>query len=242
VTSDVSVDVWALDSDPIELLLARYSASAIKGGLIDYAEIRASLLFRDFTIYSVPIDVPPSIFAIPVLSKDWEKSEKLASGIIFVGLLPIELQLLVEAQLQAGISAKNDGNELILSASSPEAELLLVGRARVSAAGVEVGPQIAGGILSAGFYSDAKTGFIPDSDDARALFEVKPRVKSIYLKVGAYVKISKLKWCKKWGVPYPCGIEERDRKDFWFYDSDGALFDKEWTLVDKEAVLRAPAN
>tara|TARA_R110001592_G_scaffold337300_1_gene623433 strand:+ start:17977 stop:19860 length:1884 start_codon:yes stop_codon:yes gene_type:complete len=242
IFSDVGLNVWALDSDPVEFMIARWSASTVKGGTIDYAEMRASLLFHGLTIYSLPIDVPPTFVPISVVDKKWEDSESLATGIIYIGIVPIELKLLVDAQLGAGISVENTGQELIVSGTSPAAELLLVGQARVSVLGVKVGPQVAGGILSAGFFSNAKAGFEPDSDNARALFEVKPHIKAIYMKVGVYIEVSKFEWCTVWWspLPYPCGIKENDRTDFWLYESDGALYDKEWTLIEKEAVLLVP--
>jgi hypothetical protein len=62
--------------------------------------------------------------------------------------------------------------------------------------------------------------------------ELKNDLDVISGKFGLYAKTVGVKWCKKWGIPYPCGKKET-KYDLWLYQTK-SVYNKSWTLYSKE--------
>ncbi|MBE1299513.1 MAG: hypothetical protein GJ680_06365 [Alteromonadaceae bacterium] len=63
-------------------------------------------------------------------------------------------------------------------------------------------------------------------------FELTDDIDVISGRFGLFAEVSGIKWCKKWGIPYPCGTKKTTYY-LWFYQTP-SVFQKSWTIFSKE--------
>jgi hypothetical protein len=63
-------------------------------------------------------------------------------------------------------------------------------------------------------------------------FEITDDIDVISGKLGLFADVKGVKWCKKWGIPYPCGSKTTTYY-LWLYQTP-SVFQKSWTLFSKE--------
>ena len=169
--------------------------------------------------------------------KSWEEERTLAKAKFTVGPIPMT----VEAGINGSV-----GFELVIGYAL--SELYANGDifsanfggfaeggidAVVASAGVTVELTIIDNVLA--MESSAELGLLEDG-------QVNPRVDYSFAltddidvisgRFGLYAKVSGIKWCKQWGIPYPCGTKTTTYY-LWFYQTP-SVYNKSWTIFSKE--------
>jgi hypothetical protein len=67
-------------------------------------------------------------------------------------------------------------------------------------------------------------------------FELTDEIDIISGRFGLFADVRGVKWCKKWGIPYPCG-KKTNRYYLWLYQTP-SVFSKNWTLYSKDGSVK----
>jgi len=172
--------------------------------------------------------------------RSWNKEKALAKSTFFLGPVPVTLSSGVEGNfgisLSATLSVNPDNPILSTDNNLPDMNFDIYASAGVGGFGFSAGPVAALTLIDdiLNVYASATLSYNSNTDQlltGTLTTKVKNDMKTIYGKFGLYVKYRTAKWCKKWGVPYPCGTKKK-KKYKWYYKTK-ALYDKKATLLNK---------
>ena len=169
--------------------------------------------------------------------KSWEERKVLASTRFTVGPIPVKVEAGVEGDVglalevgyqNAALSAEGDifstdfgafadgGVDLLVASAGVEAELTLIDDVLSLESSVDLSP----------IFSHKRIDYAIDLTD---------EIDVISGRFGIFAELSGIKWCKKFGIPYPCG-SKKTRYDLWLYQTP-SVFQKEWTLYGKSGSI-----
>lgn len=169
--------------------------------------------------------------------KSWEEERILAQAKFTVGPIPIT----VSAGIEGGV-----GFELTLgyalSELYSEGDIFSANFGGFATGGVDLG-LVAGGVIVQINILDNVLAL--ESSAELALLEdgvVNPRVDYSFLltddidaisgQFGLYADVRSIKWCKKFFIPYPCGIKTNTFY-LWLYQTP-SVFEKQWVILSAE--------
>ncbi|PCK32240.1 hypothetical protein [Pseudoalteromonas piscicida] len=168
--------------------------------------------------------------------KSWEEEKVLAQARFTIGPIPMNVEAGVDGNLGFGLTV---GYNAELYA---EGELFTVGFGAFGRGGINIGLASAGvqailTLIDNVFSLESNAGFaLASNDNSRPhiyyALDLKNDLDVISGKFGLYAETIGVKWCKKWGIPYPCG-KKTNRYDLWLYQTN-SVFNKSWTLYSKE--------
>ena len=172
--------------------------------------------------------------------KNWYKENDFFHTRLFVGPVPINFSTGAKGgvgfRLDVGVT-----DRLSVYGRFPHMELGLYGRGGVDLAAVEAGVEVNGNLadvdcaataeatlnLAAGVNTQAQ--LLNAGINTEAFYDVS----LLSARVGIYAIFPKVKWCKKWGVSYPCGVGYDKPLYLWLLESP-AGYRKQATLVHKD--------
>jgi hypothetical protein len=172
---------------------------------------------------------------------DWYKENDFFHGRVFIVGVPINFS----TGAKGGIGYKfNLGltDKLYVNGRFPNIDLGIYGRGGIDFVAAEAGVEINGVLAEVDTAATAEVtldilsaGIAAGSSLARAdiLGEFFYMVNILGARIGLYLLIPEVKWCKKWGVSYPCGVKLSRPYYYWFYESPKA-FEKKATLLNKK--------
>lgn len=173
--------------------------------------------------------------------KSWEEERILAQARFTVGPVPVKVSAGIDGQvgfeftIGYALSTLNAGGDLISTSFGGFAnggiDLL------IASAGVTIDINLLDNVLS--MDSSAGLALLDDGElDPRIeySFELTDDIDIISGRFGLYADVRGVKWCKKWGIPYPCG-RKTTTYYLWLYQTP-SVFAKSWTLYSKEGTVR----
>ncbi|MFC3031626.1 hypothetical protein ACFOEE_03690 [Pseudoalteromonas fenneropenaei] len=172
-------------------------------------------------------------------TKSWEEEKVLAKATFSVGPIPMSVQAGVDGSLGFELTVGYNA-ELYAGGDLFSVDFGAFGRGGVDLAIASAGVQADFNLIDNVFNMDSSAGFALVSNDnptphiyyALALTD---DIDVISGKFGLYAETSGIKWCSKWGIPYPCGTKTT-RYDLWLYQTP-SVYQKSWTLLDKEGTV-----
>lgn len=171
--------------------------------------------------------------------KKWEEEKVLASANFMVGPIPVKVEAGVTGNIGFGLTVGYNA-ELYANGDLFSVDLGAFARGGVSAVVASAGVQAALTLINNVFALDSNVGFALVSNDSNKPhiyygISLTDDIDVISGKFGLYAEIAGVKWCKKWGIPYPCGTK-KSRYDLWLYQTP-SLFKKSWTIYDKSGTV-----
>lgn len=169
-------------------------------------------------------------------TKSWEEEKVLAKAKFTIGPVPMSVEAGVEGglgfELVVGYNAELYANGDLFSVNFGA-----FGRGGVDLAVASAGVQAQFNLIDNVFNLDSTAGFSLISNDNTKphiyyALELTDEIDVISGKFGLYAETKGIKWCKKLGIPYPCGINTT-RYDLWLYQTP-SVFSKSWTLYSKD--------
>lgn len=173
--------------------------------------------------------------------KSWDKDQIFATADLYVGPVPLTMETGLRGSygivLSATLSA--DASQPILSLDNdlPTMDFSLYAQAGVGNSIFSAGPIVSLILINEvlNFYNYATMDYTVATDhlnSASTGMTISNDIEAIRGKFGVYVRYPTVKWCKKWGVHYPCGTK-RVQDEKYYYRTD-ALIDKKSTLYDND--------
>jgi hypothetical protein len=167
----------------------------------------------------------------------WEKEKRVARTRFVVGPIPIKVSLYVSGSVDIDFEMGLEDNYLFSENKLPEMDFNLDLDGGVDVIGGEAGVTSRFGIIEEKFQANgyAEFDYLSATDQllsAKLKTHVVNDLEMIRGKFGLYARWRTIKWCKKWGIPYPCGTKKR-KKTIWFYKTK-ALYNKKNTILEKE--------
>lgn len=172
---------------------------------------------------------------------DWYKENDFFHGRIFIVGVPINFSTgakgAIGYKFNLGLTDK-----LYVNGRFPNIDLGIYGRGGIDFVAAEAGVEINGVLAEVDTAATAEVtldilsaGLAAGSSLARAdiLGEFFYMVNILGARIGLYLLIPEVKWCKKWGVSYPCGVKLSRPYYLWLYESPKA-FEKKATLLNKK--------
>ncbi|CCQ12792.1 hypothetical protein PALB_37320 [Pseudoalteromonas luteoviolacea B = ATCC 29581] len=169
-------------------------------------------------------------------TKSWEEEKVLAKANFTIGPIPMSVEAGVNGglgfELTVGYNAELYANGDLFSVNFGA-----FGRGGVDLAVASAGVQAEFNLIDNVFSLDSTAGFSLTSNDNTQphiyyALELSDEIDVISGKFGLYAETKGVKWCKKWGIPYPCGTKVT-RYDLWLYQT-ASVFQKSWTLFSQE--------
>lgn len=230
--SEISMPIYAFKHS-VELfgISDQHSAYVNSPGDTGYAN---SITFMNSVIYS---DEQWADSITISFERSWAKERKFASATFTIGPVPITVATGAEGQIGMMLSGTLNTSNPILESNNnlPDMDFDLYATAGVGGGGFSAGPAISMTIIKdiLNFYASASLTLdgSDNLDTGTISAKIRNDMEAIRGKFGVYVKYRTLKWCKKWGIPYPCGTRKK-KKYKWFYKTR-ALYDKKRTLYNK---------
>lgn len=172
--------------------------------------------------------------------KSWEEERVLAQARFTVGPIPITIKAGVDGSV---------GFELIvgykLSELYANGDIFSTNFGGFANGGVDLGLASAGVVVALKILENvlaldasAELALLDgDQVDPRVdySFELTDDLDVISGRFGLYADVKSVKWCKKWGIPYPCGSKTKTYY-LWFYQTP-SVYKKNWTLFSKEGSI-----
>lgn len=172
--------------------------------------------------------------------KSWEEERILAQARFSVGPIPITIKAGIDGGVGFELTIGYALSELYANGdifstnfggfATGGVDLLLV------EAGVVIDINILDNVLA--LETSAELALLDEgSVDPRVdySFELTDDLDVISGRFGLYAEVTSVKWCKKWGVPYPCGSKETTYY-LWFYQTP-SVYKKSWTIFSKEGSI-----
>jgi hypothetical protein len=168
--------------------------------------------------------------------KKWEEEKVLAHSTFTVGPVPIKVEAGVTGDL--GFELKVGYNaELYAEGDLFHVDFGAFGRGGVDLLAASAGVQAVLTLIDNTFTMESNAGFalLTENNTNPHIeygIELKNDLDVISGKFGLYAETIGVKWCKKWGIPYPCG-KKTSRYDLWLYKTK-SVYNKSWTIYSKE--------
>ncbi|MCF6437654.1 hypothetical protein [Pseudoalteromonas sp. MMG022] len=168
--------------------------------------------------------------------KSWEENKVLAQARFTIGPVPMSVEAGVSGGLGFGLTVGYNA-ELYAEGDLFHVDFGAFGRGGVNLGLVSAGVQAILTLIDNTFAMESKAGFALVSSEVNKPhiyygLELKNDLDVISGKFGLYAETIGVKWCKKWGIPYPCG-KKTSHYDLWLYQTN-SVFNKSWTLYSKE--------
>jgi len=173
--------------------------------------------------------------------KSWNKEDILASADFYIGPVPLTAEAGAEGSfaimLSATLSAVDNTPILSTDNNLPDVDFDLYVSAGVGNSLFSAGPIVTLVILDEllNVYGYATVDYdegLDQLDTGSIGMKITNDIESIKGKFGLYVKYRTVKWCKKWGVPYPCGTKKKKKTKYYYKTK--ALYDKKITLYEND--------
>lgn len=171
--------------------------------------------------------------------KKWEEEKVLARATFTVGPIPIKVEAGVDGNL--GFELKVGYNaELYAEGDLFHVDFGAFGRGGVDLLAASAGVQAEFTLIDNTFAMESNAGFALLTDDNTKPhiyygIELKNDLDVISGKFGLYAETIGIKFCKAWGVPYPCG-KKTNHYDLWLYKTK-SVFKKSWTIYSKDGQI-----
>lgn len=171
---------------------------------------------------------------------DWYKENDFFHGRVFVMGVPVNFSTgakgAIGYKFNLGLT-----DRLYVNGRFPNLDLGVYGRGGVDLVAAEAGIEINGVLAevdtaaTAEVSLDLLTAGAGGSTLAKAeiLGEFFYLVNILSARIGLYLLIPEVKWCKKWKISYPCGVKLSRPYYLWLWDSP-KVFEKEATLLNKK--------
>lgn len=168
--------------------------------------------------------------------KKWEQERVLAKAKFTVGPVPMSVEAGVDGNLGFELTVGYNA-ELYAEGDLFHVDFGAFGRGGVDLLVASAGVQADFNLIDNTFKLESNAGFALASTGNKAPhiyygLELKNDLDVISGKFGLYAETKGVKWCKKWGIPYPCGTK-RTKYDLWLYQTR-SVYNKSWTLYSKE--------
>ncbi|KZN54470.1 hypothetical protein [Pseudoalteromonas luteoviolacea] len=168
--------------------------------------------------------------------KKWEEDKVIAQATFTVGPIPIKVEAGVTGNLGFELTVGYNA-ELYAEGDLFHVDFGAFGRGGVNLLVASAGVQAILTLIDNTFAMESNAGFAlltNDNTNPHIYYgiELKNDLDVISGKFGLYAETYGVKWCKKWGIPYPCG-KKTTRYDLWLYQTN-SVFDKSWTIYSKE--------
>ena len=168
--------------------------------------------------------------------KKWEENKVLAQARFTIGPGPRSVEAGVNGSLGFELTVGYNA-ELYAEGDLFHVDFGAFGRGGIDLALVSAGVQAILTLIDNTFALESNAGFALVSSGNKNPhiyygIELKNDLDVISGKFGLYAKTVGVKWCKKWGIPYPCGKKET-KYDLWLYQTK-SVYNKSWTLYSKE--------
>ncbi|QPB84323.1 hypothetical protein CWC22_015555 [Pseudoalteromonas rubra] len=168
--------------------------------------------------------------------KSWEEEKVLAQARFTIGPVPMSVEAGVTGSLGFELTVGYNA-ELYAEGDLFHVDFNAFGRGGVNLGLVSAGIQAILILIDNTFAMESNAGFALVSNGNKAPhiyygLELKNDLDVISGKFGLYAETIGVKWCKKWGIPYPCG-KKTHRYDLWLYQTP-SVYNKSWTLYSKE--------
>ncbi|KAF7787903.1 hypothetical protein PRUB_a2425 [Pseudoalteromonas rubra] len=168
--------------------------------------------------------------------KSWEEEKVLAQARFTIGPVPMSVEAGVTGSLGFELTVGYNA-ELYAEGDLFHVDFNAFGRGGVNLGLVSAGIQAILTLIDNTFAMESNAGFALVSNGNKAPhiyygIELKNDLDVISGKFGLYAETIGVKWCKKWGIPYPCG-KKTHRYDLWLYQTP-SVYNKSWTLYSKE--------
>ncbi|KZN48855.1 hypothetical protein [Pseudoalteromonas luteoviolacea] len=168
--------------------------------------------------------------------KKWEEEKVLAQATFTVGPIPIKVEAGVTGNLGFELTVGYNA-ELYAEGDLFHVDFGAFGRGGVNLLVASAGVQAILNLIDNTFAMESNAGFAlltNDNTNPHIYYgiELKNDLDVISGKFGLYAETYGVKWCKKWGIPYPCG-KKTTRYDLWLYQTN-SVFNKSWTIYSKE--------
>lgn len=181
-------------------------------------------------------DASSSKLSVELPSKGWHERKTLAQTKFVIGPVPIGIEAGVTGDIKPRLAAVVEGNKARTEASIP---ITLGG---FLFGGVDTGVAKAGVLgdlsvvdLSAPVVSEGKLSVNSNTNkfSITATNSLDMQLRLLRGTVSLAANVAKIKWCKKWGIPYPCGVGYEGTPDFTLplYTSPWA-FNRSWPLFN----------
>jgi len=173
--------------------------------------------------------------------KTWSKEDPIAVVDFFVGPVPLTMETGIDGgfgvYLSATLSARDDEPILSLDNNLPQMDFDLYGLAGVGSSKFSAGPIVTLVLINEvlNFYNYATLDYNEDTNHLNSGsvgMSINNDIESIKGKFGVYVRYPTVKWCKKWGVPYPCGVKTAQKNKYYYKTK--ALLDKKYKLYESD--------
>jgi hypothetical protein len=225
------VDVWIFNAKN-ELFSISYFASAYIDGLnTGYSSEMVIFNSKVFEAEEFVAQFEKS------WSKSWEEEKTLVEARFSIGPIPMSVSAGVSGELgfelkvgyAAELYAKGDlfttkftafaegGIDLIIASGGVIAELTLIDNTFSLDSSVD---------LSLASNATPVIGYGIDLTDDLDVISGK---------FGLFAEVSGIKWCKKWGIPYPCGTKHTTYY-LWLYQTP-SVFNKSWTIYSNSGSI-----
>jgi hypothetical protein len=170
-------------------------------------------------------------------ARSWIKEKQLARARFTVGPVPMKIAVGVESNVGYAASFGLENNYLFTENTLPDIQLDVYAEGGPAIGLVDAGVTANLELLSEVFQANAYAEFNYEelSDQllsASMKMQVVNDMEAIRGKFGLFARWRAPKFCKKWGVSYPCGTQKR-KSTLWFYKTN-ALFNRKQTLLNKE--------
>ncbi|MCF6438825.1 hypothetical protein L1077_05195 [Pseudoalteromonas luteoviolacea] len=171
--------------------------------------------------------------------KKWEEDKTLAQATFTVGPIPIKVEAGVTGNLGFELTVGYNA-ELYAEGDLFHVDFGAFGRGGVNLLVASAGVQAILTLIDNTFAMESNAGFalLTNNNTNPHIYygiELKNDLDVISGKFGLYAETYGVKWCKKWGIPYPCG-KKTSRYDLWLYQTN-SVFDKSWTIYSKEGEI-----
>lgn len=168
--------------------------------------------------------------------KKWEEEKVLAKARFTIGPVPMSVEAGVNGSLGFELTVGYNA-ELYAEGDLFHVDFGAFGRGGIDLALVSAGVQAILTLIDNTFALESNAGFALVSSGNKNPhiyygIELKNDLDVISGKFGLYAETVGVKWCKKWGIPYPCG-KKKTKYDLWLYQTK-SVYNKSWTLFKKE--------
>lgn len=171
--------------------------------------------------------------------KKWKKENPLGKARFMVGPVPISVEAGVKGEIEFSLKFGLYDN-FYGKAKLPELAFSGYGKGGVDIVAASAGVAAELLLIEEKFNADASVDlnvFQTDNLEWKALgatinSKITNEIDAISGKFGLYAKWKSPKICRKWGIPYPCGLKEGEH-EFWLYKTR-SLFKQKATLLNKK--------
>ncbi|MGE4318507.1 MAG: hypothetical protein AB7E96_06320 [Deferribacterales bacterium] len=168
--------------------------------------------------------------------KSWNQTQEIANAELMVGPVPVNVETGATGTIGYVLSITLNSTGVTSSNHLPDASLGLYAEAGVGTSSFSAGPVVDLTLIEELLKVVASSSFTynsgdDDLDDGTLGLTVTNDIDAISGKFGLYVKYRTVKWCHKFGVPYPCGTKKK-KSTKWIYETD-SLYHKKSTLLNE---------